>query len=117
MGFGVNVDETVNSLALALYEHTFESSVMEAYLYVPSGADTSFYPADFEQKISLYSPYVSDNLPNKFIIIRSTARSNIVSEDGKREGVLLSIPITKASTELYQTHSEDQILFASKDTL
>jgi hypothetical protein len=65
----------------------------------------------------MFTPYVSDNLPNKFVVIRSSARSNVVSDQGRREGILLSIAITQTSTEMYQTYQEERLEFASKDTL
>ena len=40
-----------------------------------------------------------------------------MNEMGRREGVLLSMPVTQASTDLYQTHYESLMQFASKDTL
>jgi hypothetical protein len=117
MGFGSNVDATIGSEATALYEHTYASLLMETYLYRPTGVNLSFYPPDSTQSITTFSPYVSDNLPNKFVIIRSSARSNVVSDKGKREGILLSIAVTQSSIETYQTFNEDKLDFASKDTL
>lgn len=90
---------------------------METYLFHPIGVNLVFYPPNSQQAITLFSPYVSDNLPNKFVIIRSSARSNVVSDKGKREGILLSIAVTQSSIETYQTFNEDRLDFASKDTL
>jgi len=117
MGFGTNEDTTINSKMTAIYEHTYTSPLMETYLFRPSGVNVTYYPPDQRQEMTLYSPYVSDNLPNKFVIIKSSARSNVVSGMGKREGILLSIAITQTSTELYQTYQEERLEFASKDTL
>jgi len=90
---------------------------METYLFHPIAVNLVFYPPNPQQQITLFSPYVSDNLPNKFVIIRSSARSNVVSDKGKREGILLSIAVTQSSIETYQTFNEDKLDFASKDTL
>jgi hypothetical protein len=117
MGFGSNTDTTIGSEATSLYEHTYTSPLMETYLFRPAGVNLTFYPPDSTQSITLFSPYVSDNLPNKFVIIRSSARSNVVSDKGKREGIMLSIAVTQSSIETYQTFNEDRLDFASKDTL
>ncbi len=101
MGFGSNEDTTIASMATSLYEHTFTSPVMETYLFHPTGVNLDFYPPNYEKSLTMFTPYVSDNLPNKFVIIRSSARSNIVSDQGRREGILLSIAITQTSTEMY----------------
>lgn len=101
MGFGSNVDTTIGSEATALYEHTFTSLLMETYLFRPITVNLTYYPPDSMQSITVFSPYVSDNLPNKFVIIRSSARSNVVSDKGKREGIMLSIAVTQSSIETY----------------
>lgn len=117
MGFGSNVDTTIASMATAIYEYTFKSPVMELYLFHPIGVNLNYYPPNREKTLTMFAPYVSDNLPNKFVIIRSSARSNVVSDKGKREGILLSIAVTQSSIETYQTFNEDKLDFASKDTL
>ena len=53
---------------------------METYLFHPTGVNLSFYPPNYEKALTMYAPYVSDNLPNKFVVIRSSARSNVVSD-------------------------------------
>ena len=60
---------------------------------------------------------MSDAIPVKFVIIRTSTRSNIVFSDGHRENILTSIAITQDSTSLYQTVKEETSLYSIKETL
>ena len=48
----------------------------------------------WEGKVTMYCPHMSDSVPAKFIVIRSSTRSNTVFSDGHRENILGTFAIT-----------------------